>query len=361
MRLFQDFLDQSKQLHQAQQKIELFYHPPKDKYKIIHQKLVLPNLPAPLHYLNFFSLVGQPNSTVFCNQDAIKTTALDTATVLVSSSPHQVGQLNSYSIKKQCALKLDKDQNVHFNFTEKVQVFGRLPHFTLWQEDEELSFELKIETLPFISHFIHLKFGFAEHWSLLAHCKGLIRYKNQQFEIQQMGAFEYARLVNFPYLPYALYVYQLIQLNDGRQFIFLHSRDQQNKILYSRLYLRDLSRQQVKMWDRGVYFNIHRVFPKVKTANQQEMYLPREFEWKHADQEIQINIQAQSRGDYKFGLGAGYVGSFSFQMTINGEPFYGENGYIEYIDCRPLKWQEIDQDHQILEKVQNSVPIMLKK
>ena len=60
MRLFQDFLDQSKQLNQAQKPIELCCHPPQDRYKIIHQKLVLANLPAPLHYLNFFSLIDSP-------------------------------------------------------------------------------------------------------------------------------------------------------------------------------------------------------------------------------------------------------------------------------------------------------------
>lgn len=361
MRLFQDFLDQSKQLNQAQQKIQLCYHPPKDKYKIIHQKLVLVNLPAPLHYFNFFSLIGQPNNAALCNTALIQDTALDTATVLASTSPHMVGQLNTYSIKKQCQFKLTENKETLFNFNQKEQLTGQLPKFHLYRQDDELSFDLHIETTPLISHFIHLKFGFAEHWSLLAQCKGSIQYKNQKFEIEQMGAFEYARLVNFPYLPYALYVYQLIQLDDERQLILLHSRDQLNNILYSRLYLRDLKQQQVKMWDRNLYFNIHRVFPKVKTVNQQEMYLPREFEWKYADQEIQINIQAQSRGDYKFGLGAGYVGSFSFQITLNDEKIDGENGYCEYIDCRPLKWQEIDKDHQILEKSQNSVPIMLKK
>ena len=107
MRLFQDFLDQSKQLNQAQKPIELCCHPPQDRYKIIHQKLVLANLPAPLHYLNFFSLIGQPNSPVFCNNNEISTTALDTATLLVSSSPHMVGQLSSYSIQHECQFHLD--------------------------------------------------------------------------------------------------------------------------------------------------------------------------------------------------------------------------------------------------------------
>ena len=115
------------------------------------------------------------------------------------------------------------------------------------------------------------------------------------------------------------------------------------------------------MLDQRVYFKIHRVFPKVKTVNQQEMYLPREFAWQYQDGNIQIEIQAQSRGDYKFGLAAGYVGSFSYQAKINQECYAGESGYCEYIDCRPLKWQEIDKESQASNKITNPAPIMLKK
>ena len=361
MRLFQDFLDQSKQLNQAQAPLELQYHPPKDKYKIVHQKLIIADLPAPLHYLNFFSFIGQPNSAVFCNSSEISTTALDTATVLVSSSPHMVGQMNSYSIKDDCRLSNDDNNNVIFEFGQKEKLAGKLPYFEIQRLDDELSFDLKIQTVPLVSYYSYLKFGFAEHWSLVAQCEGTIQYKDQKYQIQQVGAFEYLRMVNFPYLPHALHVYQLVQLTDDLQMICIHSRDQMNNILYSRIYLRNTSNRQMMQFDKKAYFNIHRVFPKVKTANHQEMYLPREFGWQYHDENIQINIQAQSRGDYKFGLAAGYVGSFSYQIQINEDIYQGESGYLEYIDCRPLRWQEIDKENKALKKVTNPALIMLKK
>lgn len=52
------------------------------------------------------------------------------------------------------------------------------------------------------------------------------------------------------------------------------------------------------------------------------------------------SVQAQSRGDFKFGLAAGYVGSFKYQLKINHHEEMGESGYCEYIDCRSLTWQE---------------------
>ena len=71
MQLFPDLFDQSKQLSQAPFQAQLAYHPPKGRYKIIHQGLIIPDLPAPLHYLNFRSLMGQPNVPILRNESAI--------------------------------------------------------------------------------------------------------------------------------------------------------------------------------------------------------------------------------------------------------------------------------------------------
>ena len=64
MRFLQDFLDRSKQLNQtpAVSQHNLAYHGPNQKYKIIHQGLMIPGLPTPLYYLNFLSIIGQPNA-----------------------------------------------------------------------------------------------------------------------------------------------------------------------------------------------------------------------------------------------------------------------------------------------------------
>ena len=95
MQLFQDLFDQSKQLNQAPSQAQLAYHAQKGRYKIIHQGLMIPNLPAPLHYLNFLSVIGQPNAPMLRNESAIHSTALDTATIIASVSPHMRWKVNS--------------------------------------------------------------------------------------------------------------------------------------------------------------------------------------------------------------------------------------------------------------------------
>ncbi len=39
------------------------------------------------------------------------------------------------------------------------------------------------------------------------------------------------------------------------------------------------------MFNRMVHFQVHRVYPAVKTPNGQKMYLPREFEWHYQDEQ----------------------------------------------------------------------------
>ena len=357
MWLFQDFLDQSKQLNQTPLRALPAYHPPNKKYKIIHQALTISNLPAPLHYLNFLSMMGQPNSPMLRNNSAIKTTALDTATVLASCSLHMAGQLNRYSISSEC--RFDQQQ---FNFANKEQLIGAFPKFQIQRKDSELSFEIEISTTPLISHFTKLRFGLAEHWSMLCLCQGEIKYKEQYYSVEQLGAFEYGRSVDFSYLPLAFFTYQIINLADQRQLLLEQIRDAFNRIVQSRIYLRDLKNQQTIMFDQKVRFHVHRVYPAVKTPNGQKMYLPREFEWHYQDgQGHQIHLSGQSRGDFKFGLAAGYVGSFKYQVKINGYEENGESGYCEYVDCRALKWQEHDAQEKKRSEIGEIVPFSLKK
>ena len=140
------------------------------------------------------------------------------------------------------------------------------------------------------------------------------------------------------------------------------TRDHFNRIVQSRIYLKYANVERTELFDEQVQFKVHRVYPKVVTPNGQAMYLPREFEWNYQNKTGDIiQIQAQSRGDFKFGLAAGYVGSFKYQIKINAREEYGEAGYCEYVDCRALKWQEKNQDEKILDDLINTVPFMLKK
>lgn len=356
MQLLMNFIDESQQLNQARFPYRLDYHGPKGIYKIIHQGLMIPGLAAPLHYFNFLTIMGQPNIPMLRNEYAIKTHALDTVSLITSISPHMVGHFHGYSLADECQI-----HKHYFNFGNKEQLTGTFPHFKLMRNDDELSVDLNIETKPLISHFTKLKLGLFDHWSLLCHCRGEIIYKEQVYRIDQLGSFEFARAINIPYLPLSFFTYQIINLENQKQLLLAHIRNSFNQIVQSRMYLRDLKTGTSEMYDQDVHFKLHRVYPKITTPNKQEMYLPREFEWNFQNAQRKIKVIGESRGDFKFGLAAGYVGSFSYSVEVDDHHEQGSSGYCEYIDCRALRWQEINKEEKLMNNFANVMPCTLKK
>lgn len=356
MQLLMSLTDESKQLNQAPFPLRLSYHGPRGRYKIIHQGLMIPGLPAPLHYFNFLSIMGQPNAPMLRNDYAVKTTPLDTVAIISSISPHMVGHFQGYSIHEDCIF-----EDGRFEFGAKEKLIGSIPNFRFTREDKELSVDIQINTQPIISHFTKLKLGLFDHWSMLCKCNGTIKYKDQNYEIDQLGCFEFARAINIPYLPLSFFTYQIINLENEQQILLAQIRNSFNQIVQSRIYLRDLKNNTSVMFDENVYFKVHRVYPKIKTPNLNEMYLPREFEWNYKKGDKSIQLYAESRGDFKFGLAAGYVGSFKYRLVIDGEEQFGESGYCEYIDCRNLKWQEKNKEQKLEDNLVNSIPFFAKK
>ncbi|MGE8540140.1 MAG: DUF6670 family protein, partial [Acinetobacter sp.] len=315
MQLLKGFLDQSKQLNQTPAKLScnLPLHAPNSQYKTILLGLKIPNLPAPLHYLNFISVIGCPSAAIF-GSEKNKKASNDTAIVMCSSSMRMAGQFSSYNISSDCAF-----ENHSFQFQDREAFNGSFPNFNLQRIDSELSFNLQIKSAGALCYYNKLRMNLAEYWSQLCECSGELTYKGQRSDIQQLGSLEYARVMSFSFLPIAFYTAQIINLSGKRQLIVMQTRDRLNRILQSRVYLKDLQQQHVWMSDEGVHFHIQRLYPAVTTPHYKRMYLPREFEWVIHNEKIKICITAKSRGDYKFGVGAGYAGSFSYQVKINDE------------------------------------------
>lgn len=351
-----NFLDLSRQLNlKAQHREPLAYHAPQGRYKIVHQSLVIPGLPAPLYYLNFFTLLGQPNLPIWLNADTVFNDSLDTATVLVSASPHMVGHLKRYSISRDCQF-----EDYQFRFAQTDIISGQFPQFRFQRLDTEFQVDLQIRANNQPVYFSKLRLNLMEFWSVLCDCQGQVRYQGQTYHIQGMGALQYARSVHMPPLPLCFYTCQILHFADDLQIVLQQVRDQFNQVVISRCYIRQADGEH-QFFDQHVQFKIDRVYPWVQTPNAQRMYLPREFNWRiYQDKKPYLTIHAQSRGDFKFGLGAGYVGSFRFDAELNGKRYSGESGYCEYVDCRPLKWQENQQKSFFQEKLLNTEPCLLK-
>lgn len=309
---------------------------PNPQYKTVHYGLVFLNLPAPLHYINFLSLLGIPNIPVFQNPAAVTTTEFDTAWIFHSCSLSQLNCLQSYSIQDNCG------QTPEFiDFDQTIKIVKAEQGFRLIHEYSELAFLLNIRLHPPRYKNYPFNLGIMQQWVCLASMQGTLRYKEQNYQVQSTGIFSYARTIQLPFWSWYFYTRQIIQV-EHLQFIFYQIRNRFNQIIHSKLILLDTQQQKIKTYSHNVEFEVARVYPKVVTPNGLSMYLPREFSWHLQHRHLKIQLFAEARGDYKFGFGAGYVGSFSYKLKMNQKHYEGEAGYCEYVDCRALKWQEIN-------------------
>ena len=333
----------------------LTFYPPKGLFKIVYQALILPNLPEPFHYLNFISLIGQPRIPICYNASAITTTAIDTATVLVTSGLSTAGHLKSYSAKEQCQLEQDR-----YQFLDVDQIQVDFPNYYFKRIDEELSCQLTVNIRAEIENHSALHWGVGDYWYARCQCEGEITYKKQKYQIEAQGILKHARAIYLPFIAFHFFTYQVIQVNANLQIILSELRNQWNNIVFSRIEIQSNEQRSI-LYDHQVVLDITRVYPKVQTPNGREMYLAREFMWQYQEKnQIIFQLKAQSRGDYKFGLGAGYVGSFNYELIWNNENHKG-SGYCEYIDCRPLHWQEKNKSEQIIDQISHFQPYLCKK
>ena len=333
----------------------LTFYPPKGLFKIVYQALILPNLPEPFHYLNFISLIGQPRIPICYNASAITTTAIDTATVLVTSGLSTIGHLKSYSAKEQCQLEQDR-----YQFLDVDQIQVDFPNYYFKRIDEELSCQLTVNIRAEIENHSALHWGVGDYWYARCQCEGEITYKKQKYQIEAQGILKHARAIYLPFIAFHFFTYQVIQVNANLQIILSELRNQWNNIVFSRIEIQSNEQKSI-LYDHQVVLDITRVYPKVQTPNGREMYLAREFIWQYQEKnQIIFQLKAQSRGDYKFGLGAGYVGSFNYELIWNNENHKG-SGYCEYIDCRPLHWQEKNKSEQIIDQISHFQPYLCKK
>lgn len=151
-------------------------------FKIVYQGLILPNLPTPLRYFNYISLVGQPRIPLCYNAHSITTSAIDTATVLVSNSQHSVGHLKTYSIRRQCQFDSALYQ---FDKTDLIQ--WQIPVIRLQRLDPEMGCDLTIQIPENISNASALQWGVSDYWSTLCVCEGEIFIKDRNIKLKGWG------------------------------------------------------------------------------------------------------------------------------------------------------------------------------
>lgn len=306
-------------------------HPPHGKYTTVHYGIMIPNLPAPFNFLNLITIIGQPKIKLFRNEHLIKTTALDTANLLVGTAVGTPDHFNGYSVENNCELS---PNGASLRFGEDLLLEGTYPHFHAVRKGHHFNFDIKINATDKIAHFVNLVGGMYDHWALLCQYEGFIEYKGEKTEIRGLCTYEYARAASINlYMKY--FTYHILNIDEKTQILLVEVYGLLNLVLQRRVYIRSID-DHGSIYSDGFEFNVQEFNPsRVITPNGLSMRLPHRFSWKVNDNSGNplIEIEGISNQDYKFGMTAGYAGSYQYEGKFRNNPIEG-TGYIEYLDIR---------------------------
>lgn len=299
--------------------------------RTVHFGLMLPNLPAPHHFLNIITVIGQPRAVIFRNSHLIRTTAMDTANLLVGTATGTPDHFKGYSVQRDCELASDAS---FLRFGNDLVVEGRYPDFVVRREGHAFNLELQVRATDKIAHFARMAGGLYDHWSILCEYQGHVEQAGVKTPLKGLCTYEYASAANIN-LPFRFFSYQIINVDEKTQVLFVQVLGPLGLPVQRRVYVRSLD-DHGGIYSRGFDFTVHEYEDRpVVSPEGMKMRLPKRFSWRVEDDNGNelITIAGDCNGDFKYGMAAGYAGSYHYDGRFRGRPIEG-TGYIEYIDCR---------------------------
>ncbi len=307
------------------------FHPPRGRYVTVHYGLMLPNLPAPLNFLDVITCIGQPDIKLWRNDHLIETTAADTANLLIGTGVTFPEQFRGYQVARD--LELAPDSSV-VRFGDDFVLEGRYPDFTVTYRNPAFDVDLRVRATDKIAHFVKMRGGLYDHWSLLCEYEGTIRNGDSTIELSGLNTLEYARGVKVN-LPFTFFTYQIINIDEETQVLMVETRGPGGLPLQQAIYVRSLT-DHGGVYEKGFRFEIERLEAEPRqTPNGLSMHLAKEFTWRVNDErggEL-IEINGVTNDDYVYGMAGGYVGSYQYTGRFRGEPITG-TAYIEHVGTR---------------------------
>jgi len=293
----------------------------------VHYGVMLPGLPDPQRFFTVMAIAGTPGVRLFANDHLITTTPSDTAYVVSATSAMTRDQFRAYSIGRDCDFAPDGSR---LRFGDDLSIAGRLPRLALRRRHPEVEVELDLDVSDVITHFVRLP-GVYRHWSRLARARGRVG----DVEVDAPCTFEYAAGVGLHslldrrlplHLPASLFTYHVLNVDDETQLLFTWVRGPAGVPVQRAVHVR--TPRGASTHRAGHRWTVHSTESR-ETPDGRGMRLPRTFTWQ-ADVAL---VHGTAHGDWTYGLGAGFVGSYDYEGTFRGRPISGV-GYVEYVDRR---------------------------
>jgi hypothetical protein len=299
-----------------------------------HYGVMVPGLPEPHRTFGVMSIVGTPGVAIFSNDHAIATTASDTAYLVSATGSMRDEGLHTYSIARDCEFRGDGSL---VRFGEDLMIEGTYPDFRLRRFHPSVSVQLDIRATDKVTYFVDLPGDLYTHWSLLCQYDGTVGGT----PVAGLCTLEYAtgvgmhsiRIPGSPNLPVPFFSYHVVNIDDRTQVLTSKVVGAGGIELIRATWVRGLDDYGNELLD--THFEVEEYEPTPRpTPDGRDMRLPATLKWSAYDRGSEvITISGRCRGDWVYGLGAGFVGSYDYVGRFQGKEIEG-TAYFEYVDLR---------------------------
>ena len=307
------------------------FGPPAGRYRTVHYGVMVPNLPAPLRFMDVIAVIGQPRIPIWSNPQLVTTTAADTVSLLTATGAPGGARHVGLSAARDCEFAADGSR---LRFGSELEITGSYPQFRVHRPDPDVGFDLELTASRTVTHFARMRAGVYDHWSLLCRYRGTFRVDGADVAAEGLANLEYARGADIS-LPFRVFTYHVINVDDRTQVLFGQVRGPAGSLLQNEVYVRSLD-EPSRVHRAGVRIRIasYEREPRL-TPDGRAMRLPERFEWRARERgrHLLVSIEGRANGDWAYGMAAGFAGSFEYTGRFRGEPIAG-TGYLEYIDGR---------------------------
>jgi hypothetical protein len=299
----------------------------------VHYGVMAPGLPEPHRQFGVMAILGTTGVRCFDNDHAITTTPRDTAYVVAGTAAD--ADFRAYAMSTECALASDGSR---LAFGEDELVFeGRYPDVRV-RRAGPVPVELELAITDKVAYFSRLC-GLYDHWSLLASYRGTVGGD----AVSGLCTYEYARGIG-PYslarevipaslkTPIATFTYQVLNLSARDQLLLTVAGPSWRRPLHEGAWERGLDDHGEMHRDARLTVSAHRAEP-LPTPDGRAMRMPAAWSWEVRDEAGAplAALELTARDDWRYGLGAGFVGSAAYTGTVRGREVRG-SAYVEWVD-----------------------------
>lgn len=300
----------------------------------VHYGVMAPGLPEPHRQFGVMAILGTTGVRCFDNDHAIRTTPRDTAYVVAGTAID--ADFRSYAIGAECELAADGSR-LAFGGDELV-FEGCYPEVRVHRAGP-VPVELELAITDKVAYFSRLP-GLYDHWSLLATFRGTIGGD----EVGGLCTYEYARGIG-PYslarsvipaalkTPIAAFTYQVLNLSARDQLLLTVAGPSWRDPVHQGAWERGLDDHGAMHRDARLTVAEHRTEP-LPTPDGREMRMPAAWAWEVRDEDgaSLATLRLTARDDWRYGLGAGFVGSAEYAGTVRGREVRG-GAYVEWVEA----------------------------